>query len=117
MNTNRTFVSKVWGWEDWIVNNDRYCGKILFIKKGHHTSFHYHKVKDETLYVQSGKLLVEHGMNNEFYLSTSIILYIQDSMHVPLALRHRLTALEDTYIIEFSTHHDEEDTVRLLPGE
>ena len=28
------FVEKVWGHEEWIVNNELYCGKKLFVKKG-----------------------------------------------------------------------------------
>ena len=33
-NKGRHFVSKGWGFEDWIVNKEEYCGKLLFIKKG-----------------------------------------------------------------------------------
>ena len=54
----RTFVPKGWGYEDWIVNKPQYCGKLLFFKKHRGCSWHYHKQKDETFYVQSGKLLV-----------------------------------------------------------
>ncbi len=44
-------VNKVWGSEEWIVNNSTYCGKILNIKKGYRSSIHYHKNKHETFYL------------------------------------------------------------------
>jgi len=58
------YVTKGWGYESWIVNNQDYCGKLLFFKKDKRCSWHYHENKDETFYVQSGKLLVVHSMNN-----------------------------------------------------
>lgn len=42
------FVPKDWGWERIIWNDEKYCGKILFIKKGSCISLQYHKLKDET---------------------------------------------------------------------
>ena len=59
------FVSKTWGWELWICNNQKYCGKKLFIKQGHHLSFHSHRVKDEVLFVQSGKMNFIHNTEGE----------------------------------------------------
>ena len=52
-------VKKVWGQEEWVVNNDKYCGKILTVKKGFRCSLHYHKKKHETFYVLEGNLLME----------------------------------------------------------
>ena len=49
---------KGWGYELWIVNNNLYCGKILHFNKGKKCSWHYHKVKQETFYVQKGKLKI-----------------------------------------------------------
>ena len=56
METRLKIVPKGWGFEKWIVNNEKYCGKILYIVKDHKCSWHYHKIKDETFYVQSGKI-------------------------------------------------------------
>lgn len=55
-NKGRHFVSKSWGYEDWIANSEKYCGKVLFLKKDKHLSLHYHNIKDETFYVQSGEV-------------------------------------------------------------
>ena len=52
------YVSKGWGYELWIANNDDYCGKLLHVVKDRHLSFHFHKKKSETFYVQNGKMLV-----------------------------------------------------------
>ena len=55
-NARRHFVPKGWGYEDWLVNKDEYCGKLLFIKKNKKFSWHYHKLKDETFYIHTGKV-------------------------------------------------------------
>ena len=52
-------VDKVWGSEEWIVNNDKYCGKILNLKKGFRGSVHHHKNKNETFYLLEGRVLLE----------------------------------------------------------
>ena len=41
------FVPKGWGFEKWIVNNEEYCGKLLYFAKGKRCSWHYHVLKDE----------------------------------------------------------------------
>ncbi len=51
-------VEKPWGHEIRWAINDKYLGKILYINKGHRLSKQYHEVKDETIYVLSGKLQV-----------------------------------------------------------
>jgi mannose-6-phosphate isomerase-like protein (cupin superfamily) len=48
-------VDKGWGYEKWIVNKEEYCGKLLFFNKDKRCSWHYHKIKDEVFYLQSGK--------------------------------------------------------------
>jgi len=126
-------VSKSWGFEKIIVN-DKYCGKILFIVKGHSTSLHFHQIKDETFYIQSGKVLVyfsddltkmkelskpdEDGMTNpEIYQGLSkITLNIGDSFRIPPKRVHKIIALEDTELFEFSTKHVDSDSHRLING-
>ncbi len=115
-NTGRTFVPKDWGWEDWIVNKPEYCGKILFIKKGKHTSWHYHKIKDEVLYLNKGKMEFVYGVKDDFWESRSEVMTPGDSFHVEVGLRHRLKALEDCYVFEFSTEHFDEDSHRIPVG-
>ena len=59
------FVSKGWGFEKWIVNCDKYCGKLLYFVKGKKCSWHYHKIKDEVFYIQSGKVVVLYSENDD----------------------------------------------------
>ena len=47
------YVPKGWGYEKWIANCEKYCGKLLFIVKGKQCSWHFHKLKDEVFFVQS----------------------------------------------------------------
>ena len=59
------FVPKGWGFEKWIVNCDKYCGKLLYFVKGKKCSWHYHKIKDEVFYIQSGKMLVKYSDSDD----------------------------------------------------
>jgi len=100
---------KVWGEEHWIVNKE-YCGKKLVLKKGFRCSMHFHKIKDETFYVISGKVLIELG-------TKKWILNPIDAVHIPIGAKHRFTGLLDSEIIEFSTHHIEDDSYRVTQSE
>ncbi len=104
------YVKKVWGHEEWIVNNAKYCGKKLVFKKGYRCSFHHHKIKDETFYVLRGRFLVELDDNKNI---RKLLVTPGDVIHVSPGVWHRLTSLdENAVIIEFSTFHMEEDSYR-----
>lgn len=109
------FVEKTWGSEEWIVNNHKYCGKLLSIKKDHGTSWHYHKIKDEVMYVHSGKVEIVHGYNEDINHTTTgrTILEPGESFHIPTGLIHKISALEDTELFEFSTEHFDSDSYRV----
>ena len=62
---NIKIVSKGWGFEKWIVNNEKYCGKLLYLIKGKKCSWHFHKIKEETFYIQSGKILLKWSDEDE----------------------------------------------------
>ena len=111
------FVSKGWGFEKWIVNCEEYCGKLLYLVKGKHCSWHYHKLKDEVFYVQSGKVLVKYSDNDDLSQAKELVLSPGDNFHVYRGLRHRIYALQDTELFEFSTQHFDEDSYRLIKGD
>ena len=46
---------KAWGYELWITNNEKYCGKLLVFKKNKEFSMHFHLLKDEAWYISKGK--------------------------------------------------------------
>ena len=109
MNQEIKYVPKVWGAEYWIVNRD-YCGKKLALKKGYRCSMHYHRKKDETFYVIKGMVLMELGLKKW-------IMKSGDTVHINIGARHRFTGIEDSEIIEFSTHHEDEDSYRISNSE
>mgnify|MGYP001392776013 FL=1 len=111
------FVPKGWGFEKWIVNNSEYCGKLLYFVKGKKCSWHYHKLKDEVFYIQSGKVLVKFSESDEIENANETILEKGDNFHVYRNLRHQMIALEDTELFEFSTQHFDEDSYRIIKGD
>jgi len=111
------FVSKGWGFEKWIVNNEKYCGKLLYFVKGKRCSWHYHKIKDEVFYVQSGKVMVRYSEGDDLKKATEITLEPGDSFHVHVGLRHQVVALQDTELFEFSTQHFDSDSHRIIKGD
>ena len=110
-------VEKGWGFERWIVNNEEYCGKLLYFVKGKMCSWHYHKIKDEVFYVQSGKILVKYSESDDISAAKEIILEKGDNFHVYTGLRHQMIALRDTELFEFSTQHLDSDSHRLIKGD
>jgi len=117
MTSSIKFVPKGWGFEKWIVNNEEYCGKLLYIAQERKCSWHYHKLKDETFYVQSGIIKVLHSDGDDIELANITFLKKGDSFHVYRGLRHQMIAIEDTELFEFSTQHFEEDSYRVLKGD
>lgn len=111
------FVPKGWGFEKWIVNCEEYCGKLLYFVKGKKCSWHYHKLKDEVFYIQSGKILLKYSLDEDIAFADTITLSKGDRFHVYRGLKHQMEALEDTELFEFSTQHFDEDSYRLITGD
>ena len=111
------FVPKGWGFEKWIVNCDEYCGKLLYFAKGKRCSWHFHVLKDEVFYIQSGKVLVKFSDDDDIENAQEVILSRGDNFHVYRGLRHQMVAIEDTELFEFSTQHFDEDSHRILKGD
>lgn len=94
-------TEKPWGYELLFAHTDKFAGKLLFVKKGHRLSLQYHKVKDESLYIYEGKILLElEGEDKQLIQSEVSSGYCY---RVPPMTRHRFTALEDTMLFEVST--------------
>jgi len=108
-------VEKTWGRELWFANNSEhnYCGKILEINSGQSFSMHAHKLKAESFFCLSGRVRLEiidclsHNANiHTFELNPG------GSFDIEPLLPHKITALEDSKIIEASTFHREDDSYR-----
>jgi mannose-6-phosphate isomerase len=104
-----TRVEKPWGHELIWAKTERYAGKVLHVRAGHALSLQYHRVKDETIHVWSGRLrfLVGGGEPLE-----EMELGPGQSFHVAPGVRHRMIALTDCDILEASTP-ELDDVVRL----
>lgn len=105
-------VEKVWGKEEWIVNNDLYCFKKLYLNKDFRCSMHYHKIKDETFIIHSGKVLME--SKKPECIEAKQIMLPGDQIRISPEENHRFTGLEDSVIYEISTQHFETDSYRLV---
>ena len=104
-------VEKPWGWElIWAVA-DAYVGKILFVKAGESLSLQFHREKDESWYIESGRARLELGDVGQEALDEEIVIAGACFRYRPGTV-HRVTAIEDTTILEVSTPHLD-DVVRL----
>lgn len=104
-------VAKPWGYELLWALTDRYAGKVLFVRAGEALSLQFHREKDESWYVLSGRAELEVGGVGEAMLRTEV-LTPGEALHFPPGTVHRVRALEDTEILEASTPHLD-DVVRL----
>ena len=77
----------------------------------------YHKLKDETFYLQEGKLLVKYSDENNIDEAKEFIMQKGDKFHVPTGLKHQMFALKDTELFEFSTQHFDSDSNRIERGD
>lgn len=102
-------VEKPWGYELIWAQTDRYVGKVLHIKAGHRLSLQFHRVKDETIFVQRGQMrfvVEENGALVERLLGPG------DSYHIVPNTKHRMIAVTDCDVLEASTP-ELDDVVRL----
>jgi mannose-6-phosphate isomerase len=104
-------VDKPWGYELIWALTEAYCGKVLCVRAGESLSLQFHREKDESWYVQSGRAELQVGAAGEAVLSTEV-LAAGEALHFPPGTVHRVTALEDTTILEVSTPQID-DVVRL----
>jgi mannose-6-phosphate isomerase len=104
-------VEKPWGHELIWALTDTYCGKVLFVKAGHSLSLQFHREKEESWLVQSGRAKLELGDAGQGALAEEVV-GLGFAFHYRPGTVHRVTALEDTTILEVSTPQLD-DVVRL----
>jgi mannose-6-phosphate isomerase len=103
-------IDKPWGWELVWAEAEQYVGKLLFIRAGESLSLQYHERKDESWLVQEGRARLELGEVGGELEAVEIVP--GESFRFRPGTVHRVTAIEDTLVIEVSTP-DLEDVVRL----
>ena len=106
-------TAKPWGHEIRFAQNEKYLGKILFIRKGQRLSRQYHELKDETIFVQHGTLILELGSPDVSSFETKTLHY-GDRFRILPGVIHRFCAPDDAPVtlIEVSTP-EIDDVVRL----
>ena len=103
-------VDKPWGWELVWAEADAYVGKLLFVRAGEALSLQYHERKDESWLVQEGRARLELGEVGGDLAPVEI--RVGDAFRFRPGTVHRVTAIEDTLVIEVSTPQLD-DVVRL----
>ena len=104
---------KPWGHEIRFAQNDKYLGKILYIKKGCRLSRQYHEHKDETIFVNHGILILELGDPSAETFQRKTLEYGERFRILPGVI-HRFCAPDDAPVtlIEVSTP-EIDDVIRL----
>jgi mannose-6-phosphate isomerase len=98
-------VEKPWGREIWYAHEERYAGKVLVIDRGHSLSLQKHARKQETMYLQSGRLTF-HFNGADFEMRPGHCITVRPGDV------HRMEALEDAVLLEVSTP-ELDDVIRL----
>ena len=106
-----TKVDKPWGYELIWAETDEYVGKILFVKAGESLSLQFHSVKDESWLVHSGTAQIEMAAPGAKVPEAEVV-GPGAAFRIRPGTVHRVTAVDDTTILEVSTPHLE-DVVRL----
>ena len=120
--------------EYWFHNDEDLCAKILsFEQAGVSTSLHYHEKKKEHFLIKQGSFIIQMYMGSrEDYLISheaqtppsesgaslklmaNVLLHEGEDLHVRRGQIHRLIPLlGNSEVIEFSTHHDDQDSYRV----
>jgi mannose-6-phosphate isomerase-like protein (cupin superfamily) len=103
-------VPKPWGHELIWAHTDRYVGKVLVIETGKRLSLQKHVVKDETIYVLSGRLRLH--LEDDRGVVRTEELGPGAHRRVATGRIHRYEAIERCELMEVSTP-ELDDVVRL----
>ena len=107
---------KAWGHELWVINNEKYCGKLLVFKEGKSFSMHYHLLKDEAWYISKGEFQYTY-IDTETSKHIKVIVKEGDCIHLMPGQPHQMLAIEEgSCIFEVSTQHFDSDSYRVMPG-
>src|SRR5258705_2239308 len=102
-------VDKPWGHELVWARTDRYVGKLLHVKAGQVLSLQYHNLKDETMHVLRGELVLRTKVGDSL---TERAFVTGETVHIPPKLIHQIEAVVDSHVLEASTP-ELDDLVRL----
>jgi len=113
-----TLIQKPWGSELVWKAQSSVSGKILSIRESERTSLKYNTLKDECLFVLDGLIEVMYG--NEQTLKDPVqhpfqhaVLNPGEFLSVQSGCPYRITAIEDSQVIEISEARFNSRTVRI----
>lgn len=112
----KEIINKGWGKELVIDNNENYCMKILQFNKHGESSMHYHLIKTETWYVNSGVFILR-KINTETADIIETSLSPGDVIINKPGEPHQLICISDGDIFESSTQHFDNDSYRIFKGD
>ncbi|MDH3205067.1 MAG: cupin [Gemmatimonadota bacterium] len=96
-------VEKPWGHELIWAETELYVGKILHVNAGEALSIQMHEVKDETLHLLSGEMILLAGPSPD---ALERIAFVEgDSFRVRPHTVHMIEAVTDVDVLEASTAH------------
>jgi len=103
-------IPKPWGYELWFALTKDYAGKVIYIEKDQRLSLQYHKQKQESMLLWSGKISLLHGEKPGDLCE--VIVSEGQAFTLNPGVIHRVKALENSTIIEVSTS-EMDDVIRI----
>lgn len=113
---NKGYIEQAWGYELAWATTEKYCGKIMcFNSPGCKTSFHFHKEKDSSLFVNSGQFILRFIDLSTGELKERIIKE-GDAWRIAELVPHQIEALTpNAVMLEVGTADIENDEFKILP--
>jgi len=102
-------TDKPWGYELLFARTSSYAGKLIHIEPGESLSLQYHEMKEETIFVLKGEVIVDMKINDRL---DSSVLGEGRSAHIPPGRIHRFRTETGCDLVEVSTPQLD-DVVRL----
>lgn len=103
-------IEKPWGYEIIWAKTQNYVAKILFVKAGESLSLQFHRIKEETIFLEVGECSLEIGPTPDALQTLKV--KSGNAFHLPPGMIHRMTAITDCRFFEVSTPFLD-DVVRL----
>jgi mannose-6-phosphate isomerase-like protein (cupin superfamily) len=99
----RNKTVKPWGYEKVHIITELYLLKELYIREGYRSSYHFHKNKDETMFILRGDGFIQFDDRKEYFNAG-------DTIRIKPYEKHTIVANTDTILYEASTPFLEDTT-------
>jgi mannose-6-phosphate isomerase-like protein (cupin superfamily) len=104
-----------WGEEVWLENNSHYCAKVIRLRKGHRSSWHYHERKDETFIILNGVVLLKTSDQSGKFVQV-LELHPGQKYRIKPGEIHTFKSLTEAANILEVSKTDDDDNVKLEPA-